>query len=576
MLTDRIPYSAAAPGTRAAGKGVGMTERRSSGQAVAEPRTAPGSDAAWWRGAVVYQIYPRSFLDSDGDGTGDLAGIARKLDYVAGLGVDAIWVCPFFPSPMRDFGYDVADYCGVDPRFGTLGDFDALVRRAHGLGLRVMIDQVWSHSSDAHPWFQASRSGRDGAHADWYVWADPRPDGSPPNNWLSVFGGPAWHWEPRRRQYYLHHFLASQPQLDLRNPRVVDALFAAGRFWLDRGVDGFRLDAVDFMFHDPALRDNPPRELAGAAPMRPFGMQRHLHDMLHPDLMDFFVQVRGLMARYPGTATLAEVSSEPGALQRCAAYSDAFADRLDMAYTLDLMKRELTAASLRRVLAEAEGGGCVCWAFSNHDVVRATTRWGRGGNHAAFGRMLVALLLTLPGAACLYQGEELALDEAEIGPEDMVDPYGLAFYPAFKGRDGARTPMPWRSGLPAAGFTRAARPWLPIAASHRLLAVDRQERDPASVLNFVRRFAGWRAGEAALRRGTCRTLELPEPVFAVERRAGSEAVLALFNLGAASVTLNRSDLPAFVPVEAASVAASLDARQLGLGGHGFLFARLEN
>src|SRR4051812_15880965 len=267
-----------------------------------------GIDPDWWRGAVIYQIYPWSFADSDGDGIGDLRGITARLDHVARLGVDAIWIAPFFTSPMQDFGYDVSDYCAVDPRFGTLADFDALIARAHALGLKVLIDQVWSHSSNQHPWFRASRASRDNPHADWYVWADPRPDGSPPNNWLSVFGGGAWTWEPRRRQYYLHHFLPGQPQLDLRNPAALQALLDAGAFWLDRGVDGFRLDAIDFALHDPLLRDNPPRERAPGAPLplKPFGFQEHVHDMMHADTPALMERIRGLMDRYPGRTTVAE------------------------------------------------------------------------------------------------------------------------------------------------------------------------------------------------------------------------------------------------------------------------------
>ncbi|HEY8872862.1 MAG TPA: alpha-amylase family glycosyl hydrolase [Stellaceae bacterium] len=237
------------------------------------------SQAEWWRGAVIYQIYPRSFFDSNDDGVGDLNGIARQLDYIAELGVDAIWIAPFFVSPMQDFGYDVSDYCAVDPVFGTLGDFDRLVARAHALGLKVLIDQIWSHTSDRHPWFLESRASRDCPRADWYVWANPRPDGTPPNNWLSVFGGPAWRWEPRRRQYHLHHFVPQQPQLNLRNDAVVAALLLVGRFWLDRGVDGFRLDAVDFLLHDPGLRDNPPNPPEdGVIPAKLFGLQQHRHE----------------------------------------------------------------------------------------------------------------------------------------------------------------------------------------------------------------------------------------------------------------------------------------------------------
>ncbi len=516
-------------------------------------KTTSGADARWWRGAVTYQVYPRSFLDTNADGIGDLPGITRALDHIAGLGVDAVWIAPFFPSPMKDFGYDISDYCGVDPIFGTLADFDALVAEAHARGLKVMIDQVWSHASDQHPWFAESRRDREGPKADWFVWADPRPDGTPPNNWQAVFGGSAWQWEPRRRQYYLHHFLPSQPQLNLRREEVVQALFATGRFWLDRGVDGFRLDAIDFMFHDPALRDNPVRpHPGGALPARPFGMQRHLHDMLHPDLLPFLSRIRALMDEYPGAATLGEISSEGGAFARCAAYTDVGSGRLDMAYTLDLMKRELSAESLARTLGEAEaavGRGCICWAFSNHDVVRAVTRWGGEQPAPGFARLLLALLLTLPGSICLYQGEELALGEARIAPEDMIDPYGIAFYPLFKGRDGARTPMPWTAEGAGAGFTAAARPWLPIEPGHRDLAVDRQEADEASALNFTRRFLRWRKALRPLREGRSRVIPLSEPVFALERRLGEEAVVAVFNLTDRSVALPAGSLPRLRPLE---------------------------
>src|SRR5258706_5246173 len=288
----------------------------------------------WWRGAVIYQIYPRSFCDSNGDGIGDLRGIAQRLDHVAELGVDAVWIAPFFASPMKDFGYDVSDYCAVDPTFGTLADFDALLARAHALGLKVIIDQVWSHTSDQHAWFADSRLRPTSSKADWYVWADPRPDGSPPNNWLSVFGGGAWTWEPRRRQYYLHHFLSSQPQLNLRNEAVWDALFEVAAFWLDRGVDGFRLDAVDYMIHDVQLRDNPARPPTdGQVPLKPFRLQHHVHDMMQPEILPALERIRRFVDQYPDTVTLGEVSSEPGSVERCGLYTGG-GQRLHMAYTL--------------------------------------------------------------------------------------------------------------------------------------------------------------------------------------------------------------------------------------------------
>lgn len=534
----------------------------------------------WWRGAVLYEIYPRSFLDSDGDGVGDLRGIMRRLDYVADLGVDGVWICPFFPSPMRDFGYDVTDYCGVDPLFGSMADFDALLAEARKLSLKIIIDQVWSHTSDRHPWFSESRIGRSGDKSDWYVWADPKPDGTPPNNWLSVFGGSAWTWEPRRRQYYLHHFLSAQPQLNLRNEKVVAALFDAGKFWLDRGVDGFRLDAVDFMFHDPLLRDNPPRAIDPAIPpARPFGMQDHIYDMLQPELLDFMRRVRGLMAAYPGTIAMGEISSEPGALGRVATYTDTREQRLDLAYTLAVMKIKLNAASLHRVLAEATAAtdwGGLCWAFSNHDTVRAVSRWSRAGATPQFAKMLTGLLVSLPGSACIYQGEELGLPEAELLPSEMRDPYGIAFYPSFKGRDGARTPMPWTTQKPWAGFTRATRPWLPVPPSHIPCAVAAQENDATSVLNHNRRLLRWRKQQPALVTGSVRAVPLSEPLFAIERATSDDRVLAVFNLEDRPVRVARESLPDCAPLDGHGFTGVLTGQDLSLGPHDAFFARLPN
>jgi alpha-glucosidase len=316
----------------------------------------------WWRGATIYQIYPRSFFDSNGDGIGDLPGITAKLEHVARLGADAIWLAPFFVSPQADFGYDVADHLAVDPVFGTLADFDRLVARAHALGLRVLIDQVWSHTSERHAWFRSSRAGREGPHADWYVWADPQPDGTPPNNWLSVFGGPAWAWEPRRRQYYLHHFLRAQPALNLHNPDVADAVLACGRFWLERGVNGFRLDAVDFMLHDPQLRANRPAGV-GSVPAKLFGMQLHAFDMMHAGTANLLARIRRLLDDFPGSAALGEVSSQPGAFDRVRGATEG-SRHLHMAYTLAPLRGGFDHASVCALIAEAaEPRGWPCWSF---------------------------------------------------------------------------------------------------------------------------------------------------------------------------------------------------------------------
>lgn len=495
--------------------------------------------ADWWRGAVLYQVYPRSFADSGGDGVGDLPGITARLGHIAALGVDALWLCPFYASPGRDFGYDIADHRAVDPQFGTLEDVDRLLARAHALGLKVLVDLVCGHTSDAHHWFRRSRAGRTAPEADWYVWADPAPDGTPPNNWLSVFGGAAWSWEPRRRQYYLHHFLPSQPSLNLANPAVLEALLAVAEFWLKRGVDGFRLDAVDFLAHDPALRANPPRPPAdGVVPAKLFGLQWHRHDMMHPETFAILRRIRALAERH-GAVTLGEVSSQDGAFERVLRYS-AGADLLHMAYTLRPLRGGFDHGAVQALLAAAEGGaeseGWPCWCFSNHDVERAVTRWNPAGRGAPadprFARLLAALLLTLRGSVCLYQGEELGLPEAELALEEIRDPFGLTYWPEFKGRDGSRTPMPWQAEAPQAGFTTGT-PWLPIPAGHRPLAVDRQETDPGSLLQAWRRLLALRRSQPALLRGGLRRLDLPPPFAGLVRDYAGQQVMVLFNLSGA-------------------------------------------
>jgi len=529
----------------------------------------------WWRGAVIYQIYPRSFCDSNGDGIGDLPGITAKLDHVADLGVDAIWLCPFFVSPQADFGYDVADHLAVDPRFGTLADFDALVARAHALGLKVLIDQVWSHTSEQHRWFRESRARRQGSFADWYVWADPRPDGTPPNNWLSVFGGAAWAWEPRRRQYYLHHFLREQPALNLHNPDVVDAILAGGEFWLERGVDGFRLDAIDFMTHDRLLRPNPPAPVRhGEMPAKLFGLQRHDHDMMQPETPGVLARVRRLLDRYPGTAAVGEISSQPGAFERVRRLTSG--DRhLHMAYTLRPLRGGFDHATLRGLLDELAAGedGWPCWSFSNHDVERAASRWhprGRAAGHdPAFARLLMAVLLSLRGSVSVYQGEELGLTEAELAFADLRDPFGIAFYPEFRGRDGSRTPMPWEGAAPHAGFS-AGTPWLPVPPAHRALAADR-----SALRGDWGRFLAWRRGSAAMRRGRLIPLDLPAPLIGFVREWQGERVLALFNLAEAETPADLGAFPDLRPLPETGFAPPREGDTARLPPFGALFAAVE-
>ena len=533
----------------------------------------------WWRGGVIYQVYPRSFLDSNDDGIGDLPGVIAKLDYIASLNVDAIWLSPFFTSPMKDFGYDVSDYRGVDPIFGTLDDFCTLVAAAHERGLRIIIDQVLNHCSDQHPWFAESRSSRSNDKADWFVWADPNPDGTPPNNWLSVFGGSAWTWEGRRKQYYLHNFLASQPDLNFHCEAVQQQLLDDMEFWLQLGVDGFRLDAANFYFHDQALRNNPPnldiREGGiGVRVDNPYAYQRHLYDKTQPQNLDFLRRLRALLERYPGTATVAEIGCDDS-LRTMAAYTSG-GDTLHMAYSFDLLTAQCSPAYIRSTIEAIEGelgDGWPCWSVGNHDVVRVMSRWAHEGEATPErGRLLMSLLLSLRGSVCLYQGEELGLPEAELAFEDLVDPYGITFWPEFKGRDGCRTPMPWvRDGVHA-GFS-SQQPWLPLDERHRALAVDVQEDDSASMLNSYRRFLAWRQQQPLLIDGDIQVRYHDDDLLVFERRLGEQAWLCLFNLDDRE---RRYDLPLMVePVEGVpSSTAEFLGSWVHLPAHGFGFARL--
>ncbi len=494
---------------------------------------AGSSGEPWWRGATVYQVYPRSYLDTNNDGIGDLPGITRKLDYIASLGADVVWISPFFTSPMKDFGYDVADYCNVDPIFGTLEDFDALIARAEDLGLRIIVDQVYSHTSDQHAWFSDSRQGRSGRHADWYVWRDPKPDGAPPNNWQSVFGGPAWTWDARRQQYYMHNFLSSQPQLNVHNPEVQEALLAVARFWLDRGVSGFRLDAINFAMFDPEFRDNPARPTEGRRITRPFDMQYHVHNQSHPDIPRFLERVRALTDEYGCVFTLAEIGG-PDALGEMRRFTEGDR-RLNSAYSFDfLYAPKLHPATVRRALenwAAPYDEGWPSWAFSNHDAPRCVSRWAAPEDRVRMASLTNALLLSLRGNPILYQGEELGLPQAEIAFEDLKDPEAVANWPLTLGRDGARTPMPWERGAPHAGFSEA-RPWLPVNREHEKLSVSEQENDPGSVLHFTRRLIAARSQLAVLRKGTIQFLDLPDPLLGFERSLQGESLICLFNLSA--------------------------------------------
>ncbi|WP_219929023.1 alpha-glucosidase [Pseudoprimorskyibacter insulae] len=498
----------------------------------------------WWRGAVIYQIYPRSFQDSNGDGIGDLLGIAQRLPHVASLGVDAIWISPFFTSPMKDFGYDVSDYCDVDPMFGSLADFDVLIQTAHKLGLKVMIDLVLSHTSDQHAWFQQSRSNKTNDKADWYVWADAKPDGTPPNNWLSIFGGSAWQWDARREQYYLHNFLVSQPDLNFHCPDVQASLLDVAKFWLDRGVDGFRLDTINFYVHDQQLRSNPPlapelRNATIAPSVNPYNHQEHLYDKNRPENFAFLRKLRAVMEPY-GAAAVGEVGDAQRGLEIMGEYT-AGDDLMHMCYAFELLSGERPTAQfvsevfdhVDRVASE----GWACWAFSNHDVVRHTSRWDLT---PAAQRLFTTMLLCLPGSVCLYQGEELGLPEAEVGFDDLQDPYGIEFWPEFKGRDGCRTPMVWEKSNQSGGFT-TGQPWLPVSHDHVNRSVAVQENDPTALVHHYRRAIAFRRSHAALVRGAHDAVQAEGSILYFTRTEGDEVIFCAFNLSAEPAVM---DMPA--------------------------------
>jgi len=502
-----------------------------------QPASDVGPAGPWWRGAAIYQIYPRSFMDSNGDGIGDLPGITQRLDHVASLGVDAIWISPFFTSPMKDFGYDVADYCDVDPIFGTIDDYDALVARAHELGLKVLIDQVYSHTSDEHAWFVESRASRDNPKADWYVWADPKPDGSPPSNWQSVFGGPAWTWDARRRQYYLHNFLSGQPQLNCHNVAVQDALLDVARFWLDRGTDGFRIDALNFAMHDPQLRDNPPAPPSDRPRTRPFDFQLKTRNMSHPDIPFFIERIRAVTDSYDGIFTVAEVGGD-----EAEAEMKAFTQgqtRLNSAYGFNFLYADaLTPGLVCAALAEwpaEEGIGWPSWAFENHDAPRALSRWCAPEHRGEFAQLKIALLAALRGNIILYQGEELGLTQVDIPFDQLHDPEAIANWPLTLSRDGARTPIPWED-REWGGFG-SEQPWLPLGEDNLALAVKTQNADADSLLAHTRAMIALRNAHPALHHGAVDGCHAESGLLRFDRVDMGERIACLFNLSAQPIDL---------------------------------------
>jgi alpha-glucosidase len=497
----------------------------------------------WWKGAVVYQVYIRSFADSNGDGQGDFAGLMAKLDYIASLGVDALWLSPIHPSPNRDWGYDVSDYEGTHPDYGTLADFGALLAAAHTRGIRVLIDEVLCHTSDEHAWFADSLAR--GPRGDWYVWAAPKPDGTAPNNWLSAFGGPAWSYRPERREHYHHKFLRQQPKLNWRDAAAKRAALDVLDLWLGRGADGFRLDVANAYLHDAALAGNPPMPMesrTNAIWGHAANLQRHMHDSNLTDNIDALREIRAEVEKHEGAFVFGEFSE---GFERSGAYAS---DGLHASYTFELLRAHKLSPDfvLKEIATLARHPHYwPCVSFCNHDIVRTVTRFGGGPDgDPRLAKLMLALLLSLRGTVLLYQGEELGLPEVDLARHELKDPVGDLYYPAAKGRDGCRTPMPWNADAPHLGFTTGT-PWLPLGRAHKPLAVSRQDTDKASTLNFARQFLARRRKSAALRLGTIEALDTPAPLLAFARVHEGERQVCVFNMSAEAAAFEGSTLPPY-------------------------------
>jgi alpha-glucosidase len=479
---------------------------------------------AWWKHGIVYQVYPRSFQDSNGDGIGDLNGIRQRLDYLRWLGVDALWISPIYPSPMADFGYDVADYCDVDPRFGTLGDFDALLGEAHRLNLRVILDFVPNHTSDKHPWFAESRASRTAGKRDWYIWRDPGPDGGPPNNWISNFGGSAWEFDAATGQYYYHAFLKQQPDLNWRNPEVRAAMHDVLRFWLDRGVDGFRVDVLWHLIKDAEFRDNPenPAFHDGRAEIERL-LQVHSADQ--PEVHDIVRGMRRLIDSYGDRVLIGEIYLP---LERLMAYYGEELSGAHLPFNFQLIQARWQAKTLAAMVAEYEAalpaGGWPNWVLGNHDQHRIATRIG-----VDQARIAAILLLTLRGTPTMYYGDEIGMTDTPIPPEVVQDPWELNEPGLGLGRDPQRTPMQW-DATRNAGFT-TGKPWLPLSPDCETRNVAVEAEDPASPLNLYRHLIGLRREHPALMSGRFRLVETEGDVLAYERFDDSERLAIFLNLG---------------------------------------------
>jgi alpha-glucosidase len=495
--------------------------------AGAAPPPASASHAdPWWQRAVFYEIYPRSFADSDNDGIGDLKGIAAKLDYLKQLGVDAVWITPCYPSPQVDFGYDVSDYEAIDPMYGTLKDFDRLASEAKKRGIRIIMDFVINHSSDRHKWFLDSRSSKTSAHRDWYIWRDGKAPGQPPNNWLSLFGHSAWKLDPKTGQYYYHFFYPEQPDLNWRNPAVAKAMFDVTRWWYRRGVSGFRLDAVDTLFEDPKLTDNPVQPGTNQ-----YGdpQMEHKYNTKLPELHDVLRDLRQVADEYDAVLVGETWTSDIAELNRYyGEHDDEVQLPMDFMFaTVD----KLSAPAFRSQIAAVESArGWPTFVISNHDMARSYGRYGDGRHNDAIAKLMAGLYLTLRGTPIMYYGEELGMENNDPKRQsDVKDPIGRLGWPQEKGRDGERTPMQW-DGSPNAGFS-SVKPWLPIPESYKTHNVADELKDPASVLSFYKRVLALRHGDQALLDGDYIALNADDPnVVSYLRKSKDETVLVALNM----------------------------------------------
>ncbi len=483
----------------------------------------------WWKHGTIYQIYPRSFYDASGDGVGDLPGIIEKLDYLSWLGIDAIWLSPINTSPMFDFGYDISDYRGIDPVFGTDEDFDRLIREGHRRGIKIVMDLVINHTSHLHPWFVESRASRDNPRRDWYIWHDGK-RGRPPNNWMAAFGGRAWEWDDTTRQYYLHSFLKEQPDLNWRTPALRDAVFGEIRYWLDRGVDGFRLDAVVWLVKDDRFRSNP----FGWGPNapRPYDLQKHVYDQNRPETHGVLRELRKVLDEYDNRMMVGETyEASPGGVKTAASYLGSGTDELHLAFDFSLLFSKYGAARFRECLlrwyAAIPAGGWPSLVLNNHDQPRSMTRWCRDRYGVKKAKVLAALLFTARGTPFLYYGEEIGMKNGRVPRRRIQDPVGKKYWPFYRGRDPERTPMQWSAG-PNAGFS-LSDPWLPVTDNYREANVAAQMGEPGSLLCFYRELIALRKKRPALQRGSLRFVGGDPEVLTFFREGDGECLLVALN-----------------------------------------------